>query len=60
MPHYRDAKAGEFLIAPEAETSSGPEGVPPFLRFCGRRGAVGDLLSRSRPDPRSLLGAAEL
>jgi hypothetical protein len=60
MPHYRDAKAGEFLLAPELDRGFGPTGVPPFLRFCGRRGSAGDLANGSRRDPRSLLDAAAL
>ena len=60
MPHYRDARRGEFLVAPEHERSAGPRGVPPFLRFCAKRGAVGDLVAEPPRDPRSLIGAAGL
>lgn len=60
MPHYRDAKRGDFLIAPEDERGFGPRGVPPFLRFCREWGAVGDLVSEPRCDPQQLLGAAAL
>ena len=60
MPHYRDARRGEFLVAPEYEDGLGPRGVPPFLRFCGKWGAAGDLLAEPAGDPRSLLGAAGL
>lgn len=60
MPHYRDTRRGEFLVAPEQERGSGPRGAPSFVRFCGMHGVVGDLLSEPRRDPRSLLDAAEL
>jgi hypothetical protein len=60
MPHYRDTKGGEFLVASEDDRGSGPRGVPPFLRFCREWGAVGDLVSEPRCDPRQLLGAAAL
>jgi hypothetical protein len=60
MPHYRDAKAGEFLIAQGSENSTHGDGVPSFLRFCRRRGVAGELGARTGSAPRALLAAAEL
>lgn len=60
MLHYRDARGGEFLAAPEHERSFVRRGVPSFLRFCAKRGAVGDLVAEPPRDPRSLIGAAGL
>ncbi|MEJ8277451.1 DUF932 domain-containing protein [Pseudonocardia spirodelae] len=60
VPHYRDAKGGEFLVASDHERSFGPRGVPPFLRFCMKSGAAGDLDADLGGEAGSLLAAAEL